>query len=60
MLLTLRGAYVEDQVISPSKENSLMQTLRYYINKDLETKIELQAVLFFFFKSLDVLLYYTT
>ncbi|XP_017332299.1 cytosolic phospholipase A2 zeta [Ictalurus punctatus] len=43
MLLTLRGAYVEDQVISPSKENSLMQTLRYYINKDLETKIELQA-----------------
>ncbi|KAB5562006.1 hypothetical protein PHYPO_G00013010 [Pangasianodon hypophthalmus] len=43
MLLKLRGAYIEDQVISISKKSSLMQTLRYYINKDLETKIELQA-----------------
>ncbi|XP_060790790.1 cytosolic phospholipase A2 zeta isoform X2 [Neoarius graeffei] len=43
MLLRLRGAYIEDQFISASKKSSLMQTLHYYINKDLETKIELQA-----------------
>ncbi|KAB5562008.1 hypothetical protein PHYPO_G00013030 [Pangasianodon hypophthalmus] len=41
MLLKLLGAYKEDQVISMSKNNSLMQTLRYYINKNLETKMEL-------------------
>ncbi|XP_053488689.1 cytosolic phospholipase A2 zeta-like isoform X1 [Ictalurus furcatus] len=42
MLLKLQGAYKEDQVISMSKNISLMQTLRYYINKNLETEIELR------------------
>ncbi|KAM9465847.1 cytosolic phospholipase A2 zeta-like [Clarias gariepinus] len=42
MLLKLKGAYNEDQMISLSKNSSLMQTLRYYINKNLETNIELR------------------
>ncbi|MCJ8736579.1 hypothetical protein PDJAM_G00014110 [Pangasius djambal] len=44
MLLKLRGAYNERQVISMSKNSSLMQTLRYYINKNLETEIGLRMV----------------
>ncbi|KAK2843738.1 hypothetical protein Q7C36_011953 [Tachysurus vachellii] len=43
MMLTLRGAYNEDQIISTAEKSNLMQTLRYYISKDLEPKIELQA-----------------
>lgn len=46
MLLKLTGAYNEDQVISLSENSSFMQTLRYYINKNLETKIELRTVQF--------------
>ncbi|KAI5622828.1 cytosolic phospholipase A2 zeta-like isoform X2, partial [Silurus asotus] len=46
MLLKLQGAYNEDQVISKSISSSLMQTLRYFINKDLESKFELQTVRF--------------
>ncbi|KAM9466381.1 cytosolic phospholipase A2 delta-like [Clarias gariepinus] len=41
MLLTLRGAYNENQVISMSKNSNLMQILHYYINKYLETEIGL-------------------
>ncbi|KAI5102700.1 cytosolic phospholipase A2 zeta-like isoform X2 [Silurus meridionalis] len=44
MLLKLQGAYNEDQVISMSINSSLMQTLRYFINKDLESKFELQTL----------------
>ncbi|XP_026998828.2 cytosolic phospholipase A2 zeta-like [Tachysurus fulvidraco] len=43
MLLTLRGAYNQDQIISTAQKSNLMQTLRYYISKDLEPMIELQA-----------------
>ncbi|KAG7328644.1 hypothetical protein KOW79_008588 [Hemibagrus wyckioides] len=43
MMLTLRGAYNEDQVVSTSQERNRMQTLRYFISKDVEPKIELQA-----------------
>ncbi|KAG7328604.1 hypothetical protein KOW79_008548 [Hemibagrus wyckioides] len=43
MLLTLRGAYNEDQVVSTSQKSNLMQTLRYFISKDVEPMIELQA-----------------
>ncbi|KAM9466383.1 cytosolic phospholipase A2 delta-like [Clarias gariepinus] len=43
MLLNVRGAYNERHVISMSSKNSnLMQTLRYYINKNLETEIGLR------------------
>ncbi|XP_053365743.1 cytosolic phospholipase A2 zeta-like [Clarias gariepinus] len=43
--LNVRGAYNEKQVISMSSKNStLMQTLRYYINKNLETEIGLQML----------------
>ncbi|KAF4084373.1 hypothetical protein AMELA_G00127920 [Ameiurus melas] len=42
MLLKLQGAYNEDQVICKSKNISLMQNLRYYINKNLETEFELR------------------
>ncbi|KAF4084374.1 hypothetical protein AMELA_G00127940 [Ameiurus melas] len=42
ILLKLQGAYNEDQVISKSKKISLMQNLRYYINKYLDTEFELR------------------
>ncbi|KAF5885045.1 cytosolic phospholipase A2 zeta-like, partial [Clarias magur] len=44
MMVKLHGAYIEEQVISALKTRNFMQTLRYHINKDLETQIELQAV----------------
>lgn len=44
LLLKLQGAYNDHQVISVSENSSFMQTLRYYINKNLETEIELQTV----------------
>ncbi|KAK3537436.1 hypothetical protein QTP70_009975 [Hemibagrus guttatus] len=43
MLLTLRGAYNEDQIVSTSQKSNLMQTLRYFVSKDVEPMIELQA-----------------
>ncbi|KAM9466144.1 cytosolic phospholipase A2 zeta-like [Clarias gariepinus] len=43
MLLMVRGAYNEKQVISVSK-NSNMQTLHYYINKYLKTEIGLRML----------------
>lgn len=46
MLLKLQGAYNEKQVISASKNSSLMQTLRYYINKNLGTELGLWMVQF--------------
>lgn len=46
MLLKLRGAYNEKQVISKSTNSSLMQTLRYYINKHIVTELGLWMVRF--------------
>ncbi|XP_062863390.1 cytosolic phospholipase A2 zeta [Trichomycterus rosablanca] len=40
LMLKLAGAYKEDQVISASKKSSLMQSVRYYVNKYLETEIK--------------------
>ncbi|XP_026880389.2 cytosolic phospholipase A2 zeta isoform X1 [Electrophorus electricus] len=39
LVLKLKGAYKEEQVIS--KSSSILQTLRYYINRDLATEIGL-------------------
>ncbi|KAL7873683.1 hypothetical protein AOLI_G00127540 [Acnodon oligacanthus] len=39
LVLSLKGAYKEDHIISPSEKMCLLQTLRYYINRDLETEI---------------------
>ncbi|XP_046710909.1 cytosolic phospholipase A2 zeta-like [Silurus meridionalis] len=44
MLLKIRGAYNERQVISLSKNSSLMQTVCYHINKNLGTEIGLRMV----------------
>ncbi len=42
MMLKLRGAYKEDCLIPGSEENpSCTQTIRYYINRDLETEFSL-------------------
>ncbi|XP_016400701.1 cytosolic phospholipase A2 zeta-like [Sinocyclocheilus rhinocerous] len=42
MMLKLRGAYKEDCLIPSSEENpSCTQTIRYYINRDLETEFSL-------------------
>ncbi|XP_073725449.1 cytosolic phospholipase A2 delta [Misgurnus anguillicaudatus] len=42
LLLKLRGAFKEDNIISGSVENpSFSQTMRYYINRDLETEFSL-------------------
>ncbi|XP_016379190.1 cytosolic phospholipase A2 zeta-like [Sinocyclocheilus rhinocerous] len=42
MMLKLRGAYKEDCLIPGSEENpSCSQTIRYYINRDLETEFSL-------------------
>ncbi|XP_073683027.1 cytosolic phospholipase A2 zeta [Garra rufa] len=44
MVLKLKGAYKEDFVISNSKESpSFLKTLRYYINRDLETELNLTS-----------------
>ncbi|ROJ78927.1 Cytosolic phospholipase A2 zeta [Anabarilius grahami] len=44
MVLKLKGAYKEDFVISNSEESSsFLGTLRYYINRDLETEINLTS-----------------
>ncbi|KAI4899858.1 hypothetical protein NFI96_010932, partial [Prochilodus magdalenae] len=42
LVLNLRGAYKEDQIICHSKNKGLLQTLRYYINRELETEIGLR------------------
>lgn len=44
LLVNLRGAYNEQQVIATSKNNSLVQTLSYYINKNLENELGLWTV----------------
>ncbi|XP_076833819.1 cytosolic phospholipase A2 zeta isoform X2 [Brachyhypopomus gauderio] len=41
LVLKLRGAYQEDKVIS--KSSSILQTLHYYINRDLATEIGLRT-----------------
>ncbi|XP_048047222.1 cytosolic phospholipase A2 zeta [Megalobrama amblycephala] len=44
MVLKLKGAYKEDFVISNSEESSsFLRTLRYYINRDLETEMNLTS-----------------
>ncbi|XP_026141513.1 cytosolic phospholipase A2 zeta [Carassius auratus] len=44
MVLKLKGAYKEDFVISNSEESSsLLKTLRYFINRDLETELFLTS-----------------
>lgn len=44
MVLKLKGAFKEDFVISNSEEGSgLLKTLRYYINRDLETELNLSS-----------------
>ena len=44
MVLKLKGAYKEDFVISNSEESSgFLKTLRYYINRDLETELNLTS-----------------
>ncbi|XP_067310717.1 cytosolic phospholipase A2 zeta [Pseudorasbora parva] len=44
MVLKLKGAYKEDFVISNSEESSgFLKTLRYYINRDLETEFNLTS-----------------
>ncbi|XP_043119722.1 cytosolic phospholipase A2 zeta [Puntigrus tetrazona] len=44
MVLKLKGAYKEDFVISKSEESSsFLKTLRYYINRDLETELNLTS-----------------
>ncbi|XP_072545010.1 cytosolic phospholipase A2 zeta-like [Salminus brasiliensis] len=44
LVLNLRGAYKEDQVVSFPKNEGLLQTLRFYINRDLETEIGFSEV----------------
>lgn len=46
MLVKLQGAYNEKQVIAMSRNSGLMQTLRYYINKNLSTELGLWMVKF--------------
>uniref|UniRef100_A0A9J7XCL9 Phospholipase A2 n=1 Tax=Cyprinus carpio carpio TaxID=630221 RepID=A0A9J7XCL9_CYPCA len=44
MVLKLKGAYKEDFVISNSEESSsFLKTLRYYVNRDLETELNLTS-----------------
>lgn len=44
MVLKLKGAYKEDFVISNSEESSsFLRALRYYINRDLETELNLSS-----------------
>ncbi|XP_056332840.1 cytosolic phospholipase A2 zeta isoform X1 [Danio aesculapii] len=44
MVLKLKGAYKEDILISNSEECfSIMKTLRYFINRDLETELNLTS-----------------
>lgn len=44
MVLKLKGAYKEDIAISKSEErSSIMKTLRYFINRDLETELNLTS-----------------
>jgi len=44
MVLKLKGAYKENFVISNSEESSsFLKTLRYYINRDLETELNLTS-----------------
>ncbi|XP_072546716.1 cytosolic phospholipase A2 zeta [Salminus brasiliensis] len=43
LVLNIRGAYKEDQVISLPKNEGLLQTLRFFINRELETEIGLRT-----------------
>ncbi|XP_066538614.1 cytosolic phospholipase A2 zeta-like isoform X2 [Hoplias malabaricus] len=43
LVVHLSGAYKEDQVISQPKSRGLLQTLCYYVNKELETEIGLRT-----------------
>ncbi len=44
MVLKLKGAYKEDFMISNSEESSsFLNTLHYYINRDLETELNLTS-----------------
>uniref|UniRef100_A0A3B1JPJ7 Phospholipase A2 n=2 Tax=Astyanax mexicanus TaxID=7994 RepID=A0A3B1JPJ7_ASTMX len=43
LVLKLRGAYKEDQVISLPKNAEFLQMIRYYINRELETEIGLRT-----------------
>ncbi|XP_030643303.1 cytosolic phospholipase A2 zeta [Chanos chanos] len=45
LIVKLRGAYKEDQLVTRLEpSSSIMRTLRYYINRDLETEIGLTVL----------------
>ncbi|XP_055028390.2 cytosolic phospholipase A2 zeta-like [Misgurnus anguillicaudatus] len=46
MVLNLKGAYKEDHVISQEENQKFLKTLCYYINRNLETELNLTGVIF--------------
>ncbi|XP_055028389.2 cytosolic phospholipase A2 zeta [Misgurnus anguillicaudatus] len=46
MVLNMKGAYKEDHVISQEENHKFLKTLCYYINRNLETELNLTGVIF--------------